>query len=241
MNETTPTKARRRRTASEMYPVILGKKVGMTQVYDGEGRLHPVTVVQAGPCTVLQIKQTEPDGYNAVQLGFDDVRPHRATKPQIGHATGAGTSAKKFIREVRVEEVPDDVELGGIVTVDAFEDVAFVDVIGTTKGKGFAGVMKRHGFKGLEASHGVERKHRSAGSIGGHANNAGTGPTIKKGKRMAGHMGSVKCTTRNHKLIGIDKEENLLLIKGALPGAAGGYLYIRRSLTAKASKQSHTG
>ncbi len=218
-----------------MHAAILGKKIGMTQVYDEQGKLLPVTVVQAGPCTVLQVKTAKTDGYEAVQIGFQDVRPHRAAKPAIGHAAKASSAAKSFVREVRLAD-PTDVEVGSTVTVESFDDIGWVDVIGTTKGKGFAGGMKRHGFKGQLASHGVERKHRSPGSIASHASNAGTGPKIKKGKRMAGHMGDVRCTSRNHKLVAVDKENNLLLIKGALPGANGGFLYIRTSKTAKAGR-----
>jgi len=217
-----------------MQPSILGKKIGMTQVYDDSGVLHPVTVVQAGPCSVLQIKSAETDGYEAVQIGFGDVKPHRAAKPQIAHAAKAQCGPKRFVREVRLSAAADGVTPGQEITVEAFEGVAFVDVTGTTKGFGFQGGMKRHGFKCLGASHGVERKHRSPGSISSHGTNLGTGPKVRKGKRMAGHMGAVKRTTRNHRLIGIDKENNLLLIKGSVPGANGGFVFIRKSKTAKA-------
>ncbi len=217
-----------------MQPVILGKKIGMTQVYDGGGVLHPVTVVQAGPCSVLQIKDAETDGYEAVQLGFVDVKTHRATKPQIGHAAKAKSGPKQFIRESRLTAPADGVAAGQSITVEVFDGVVFVDVIGTTKGRGFQGGMKRHGFKGLGASHGTERKHRSPGSICSHGTNRGTGPKVRKGKKMAGHMGAVRRTSRNHRLISVDKENNLLLIKGALPGANGGFLFIRKSKTAKA-------
>jgi len=216
-----------------MLPALLGKKIGMTQVYDEDGNISPVTVVQAGPCSVLQVKTARADGYDAVQLGFEEVRAHRAAKPQIGHVRRAGGRPAKFVREVRLTDGPADVKPGQKVTVDVFEKVTFVDVIGTTKGKGFAGTMKWHNFKGQPASHGVERKHRSPGSIASHSSNAGTGPKIKKGKRMAGHMGAVRCTSRNHRLVRIDKENNLLLIRGPVPGANGGYLFIRASKTAK--------
>jgi len=217
-----------------MVPAILGKKIGMTQVYDDQGVLHPVTVVQAGPCSVLQVKTaTSPDGYEAVQIGLQDVKPHRASRPKIGHARRAGCTPKRFVREVRVDAPAGDVELGQELTVEVFDGVTHVDVIGTTKGRGYAGVMKRYGFKGQPASHGVERKHRSPGSIASHASDAGTGPKPKKGKRMSGHMGSVRCTSRNHKLIAIDRENDLLLIKGPLPGANGGLLFIRKSKTAR--------
>ena len=209
-----------------MLAALIGKKIGMTQVFGEGGVLHPVTVVQATPCSVLQVKTAETDGYNAVQIGSGDLKAHRATRPMIGHAAKAGCKPVRFIREIRLAEEPTGVRPGQKLTVDIFEDVSFVDVIATSKGKGFAGVMKRHNFKGLEASHGVKRKHRSAGSIGGHATNLGTAGNIKKGKRMAGHMGHVRCTTRNHKLVGIDKENDLLLIKGSVPGPNGGFLII---------------
>ncbi len=219
-----------------MKAAILGKKIGMTQIYDDNGNLLPVTVVQAGPCPVMQVKTSDTDGYEAVQLGFVDVKAHRAAKPQVGHAAKAQAVPQKFVREVRLDE-PSDVELGSTLTVESFEDILVVDVTGTTKGKGFAGGMKRYGFKGQLASHGVERKHRSPGSIASHATNAGTGPKLKKGKRMAGHMGAVSRTTRNHKLVGIDVENNLLLIKGALPGFNGGFLFIKESKTAKKARK----
>lgn len=219
-----------------MLAALIGKKIGMTQVFDDLGILHVVTVVQAGPCSVLQVKTCETDGYNAVQLGFGERKAHNATKPTIGHAAKAGCKPMRFIREVRLGDEPADIEVGQALTVDVFDGVSHVDVIATSKGKGFAGVMKRHHFKGLEASHGVKRKHRSAGSIGGHASNLGTAGNIKKGKRMAGHMGHVRCTTRNHKLVSIDKENNLLLIKGAVPGPNGGTVFVRFSKTAKVSQ-----
>jgi large subunit ribosomal protein L3 len=217
-----------------MTPAILGKKVGMTQVYDDAGRVQPVTVVQAGPCHVMQVKTDETDGYFAVQIGFEDVKAHRAKKPQIGQAKAAGVMPKKFVREVRLDGAA-DVEPGAEITVSAFADVQYVDVVGRTKGKGYAGVMKKHGFKGQLASHGVERKHRSPGSIGAHASNAGLGGDIKKGKRMSGRMGDARCTSRNHKLVAVDPDNHLLLIKGSLPGANGGYLLIRQSKTARAT------
>ena len=219
-----------------MVPAILGKKIGMTQVYDAGGSVQPVTVVVAGPCSVLQIKTTESDGYHAVQLGFEDTKAHRAAKPQIGHAAKANARAKKLVREVRLASPAEDVQVGQDVTVEVFEGVALVDVTGTSKGKGFAGVMKRHHFGGMPASHGTERKHRGPGSIASHASNRGTGGKPKKGKRMAGRMGGVRSTSRNHKLVSIDKENNLLLIKGPVPGPDDGYLFIRASKTAVGHK-----
>ncbi|OPX24113.1 MAG: 50S ribosomal protein L3 [Planctomycetales bacterium 4484_123] len=219
-----------------MYPALIGRKVGMTQIFDEAGNVQPVTVVQAGPCVVLQIKRMQTDGYDAVQIGYEDVRPQRATRPAVGHAARAGTWPKKVIREVRLTEAAEGVEVGQTLTVKLFQDVAYVDVTGTSKGKGFAGVMKRHNFRGQSASHGTERKHRSPGSISSHGTDLGHGGNIKKGKRMAGHMGAARCTSRNHRLLGVDVENNLLLIKGSLPGANGGYLFVTRSHTARVKK-----
>ena len=210
--------------------MLLGKKVGMTQVYDESGRLLPVTVIQAGPCTVMQVKTIEADRYNAVQLGYEDVKPSRRKKPQIGHAGKADTLPKKFVKEMRL---PDNAEaeykIGDAVTVSVFSEEKFVDVVGTSKGKGFAGVMKRHGFGGFPASHGTERKHRAPGSISSFASDAGHGGNLKKGKKMAGHMGNSRVTTKNHSLVSIDQEQNLLIVKGAVPGPAGGYVIVHSS------------
>mgnify|MGYP006270146451 CR=1 FL=1 len=213
-----------------MPQAILGKKVGMTRYYDGEGKNIPVTVVQAGPCVVSQIKTGESDGYEAIQIAFDDVRARRSTMPLIGHDAKAGTTPKRFHREVRLKDgESESYQPGQELTVEVFEGVKFVDVTGTSKGKGFAGVMKRHGFKGQEASHGVERKHRSPGSIGGRSSNLGTGK-LKKGIRMSGHMGHERTTVRSLPLVGIDKQRNLLLIKGPLPGPKQGLLMIREAV-----------
>jgi large subunit ribosomal protein L3 len=215
-----------------MIPAILGKKIGMTKVFDETGAAVTVTVVQAGPCPVLQVRTKEGDGYDAVQLGFEDVKPHRSTLPMIGHAGKAGTGPKAFIREIRLDE-PTERSLGDVVTVDIFEgaQVKYVDVVGTSKGRGFAGGMKRHGFGGQPASHGTERKHRAPGSISSHGTDLGHGGSIKKGKKMAGHMGHVRRTARNQRLVGIDKENGLLLIGGSVPGPNGGYLVVRQAKT----------
>lgn len=208
--------------------MLLGKKVGMTQVYDESGKLLPVTVIQAGPCTVMQVKTTETDGYSAVQLGFDDIKPSRRKNSQIGHAEKANTSPKRFVGEMRLPDgVEPEYKIGDSITVSVFEEDEIVDVVGTSKGKGFAGVMKRHGFGGFPASHGTERKHRAPGSISSFASNAGHGAGPKKGKRMAGRMGNRRVTTKNHRLVAIDGERNLLVVKGAVPGPAGGYCLIR--------------
>ena len=215
-----------------MIPAILGKKVGMTQVFDPSGERIPVTIVQAGPCPILQVKSTDTkDGYNAVQLGFDDVKPHRSTLAAIGHARPAKTAPKRFIREIRLSD-PTDRKVGDVVTVDVFSaaDVKFVDVIGTTKGKGVQGAMKRWGFGGQPGSHGTERKHRSPGSISGRAQNRGTSGAIKKGKRMAGHMGHARRTIQSQALVMVDAENNVLLIRGSIPGPNGGYVVVRRAV-----------
>jgi large subunit ribosomal protein L3 len=215
-----------------MIAALLGRKVGMTQVYTDAGVIVPVTVIQAGPCTVLQVKKgDERDGYHAVQLGFEDTKPHRSTVPMIGHAAKAGTGPKKFVKEVRTPAAP-EAAMGDVWTVEAFEPLVdkFVDVVGTTKGRGFAGPMKRYGFGGQPASHGTERKHRSSGGIGAHAPR-GTGQSVKKGKRMAGHMGDVRRTSRNQKLVKVDKENNLLLVRGSVPGPNGGFVMVRAAKT----------
>ena len=210
--------------------MLLGKKVGMTQVYDDSGKLLPVTVIQAGPCFVIQVKALEKDGYNAVQLGYDDVKPSRRKKPQIGHAAKANTAPKRFVREMRL---PDDTEVsylpGDSITVSAFAEDKFVDVVGISKGKGFAGVMKRHGFGGFPGSHGTKRKHRAPGSIASFASEAGSGGNLKKGKKMAGHMGNRRVTTKSHSILAIDEQKNLLVVRGPVPGYAGGYVVVRSS------------
>ena len=207
---------------------ILGKKIGVTQVYDAAGVLQQVTVVQAGPCRVLQVKTTDRDGYNAVQLGYGEAKPSQARLPEIGHAAKAGAKPAKFVREVRLQAAG-DLEAGQQVTVDLFEGVYAVDVIGTSKGKGHAGVMKRYHFAGQPMSHGTERKHRSPGSQSGYGTNRGFGGDIKKGKKMTGHMGDDRVTSRNHRIIKIDKDNHLLLVKGSVPGAKGGFVFVRAS------------
>ena len=215
-----------------MTPALLGKKIGMTRVYDQKGSVIPVTVVQAGPCAVTQVKTVESDGYNAVQLGYHEVKPKHTTIPLMGHCAKAGTTPKRYLREIRLKEAT-TLAPGATVNVDVFNGVQFVDVIGTSKGKGFAGVMKRHHFGGQCASHGTERKHRSPGSIASRATWRGQCGKPKKGVRMAGHMGMDQVTTQKHPLVRIDPANNLLLIKGALPGPNGSVLFIRKSITAK--------
>jgi len=218
-----------------MTPALLGKKIGMTRVYNEKGTVIPVTVVQAGPCAVTQIKTMASDGYDAVQLGFDECKPKHTTIPLMGHCAKAGVGPRRHFREIRLKEAT-TLAAGATVAVDVFNGVQYVDVIGTSKGKGFAGVMKRHHFGGQCASHGTERKHRSPGSIASRATWRGQCGKPKKGVRMGGHMGMDQVTTQNHPLIKIDTEKNLLLIKGALPGPNGSLLFIRKSITARTPK-----
>jgi len=211
---------------------LIGRKVGMTRVYDEKGTIVPVTVVQAGPCIVTQVKTEDgADGYNAIQLGFEDIKERRSTKPLVGHCKKTGqTGPKRFLREVRLDGKP-TLAAGSTVDVDIFEKIKYVDVSGTSKGKGFQGVMKRWNFGGQPASHGTERKHRSPGGIGGGQGTRGHGRAIKKGKKMAGHLGDERVTTRNLAVVGVDKEKHLILIKGTVPGANGGLLFVRQSKT----------
>lgn len=213
-----------------MPAAIIGRKIGMTRLYDSDGNNIPVTVIQVGPCFVSQLKTAENDGYEAVQIAYEDVKGRNSTMPLIGHDGKAGLAPKRLHREVRLAagEI-DRYELGQALTVAVFDEVKFVDVIGTSKGKGFAGVMKRYNFKGQIASHGVERKHRSPGSICGRSSNRGTGKP-KKGIRMSGHMGDGRVTVRSLPIVGVDKDKNLLLVKGPVPGANKGLLVIREAV-----------
>ena len=203
----------------------------MTRVIDPSGLVTPVTVVQAGPCMVMQVKTVATDGYDAVQLSLGDVKPHRSSMALIGHAAKAGTGPKRYLREVRCPAAP-EFAAGDVLTVEQFStaEVKYVDVVGTSKGKGFAGVMKRWGFGGQPASHGTERKHRSPGAIGSQAQR-GRGRCIKKGKKMAGHLGDERITQRCLRLVAVDKDNNVLLVKGSVPGPNGGLLFVRQSKT----------
>ena len=236
---------------------LLGRKVGMTQVYGEDGRLVPVTVIEAGPCTVLQVKTPERDGYSAVQLGFDDKlsesdkrRPadqrnrHRASRAERGHvvplsskrqkahqAAGveplpkADCEPKRFVREFRTDGNGQECEVGQELTLELFADATHVDVIGTSKGRGTAGVMKRHNFSGQRASHGVKRVHRHPGSIGMSADPS----RVLKGTRMAGRYGNSRVTVRHLKVVRVDPENNMLLVRGAVPGPNGSYVQIRHT------------
>ncbi|WP_131742099.1 50S ribosomal protein L3 [Actinomadura roseirufa] len=201
---------------------VLGEKLGMTQVFDDEGRIVPVTVVQAGPCVVTQLRSQEKDGYSAVQLGYGQIDPRKVNKPSTGHFEKAGVTPRRYLVELRADDTT-EFELGQEITASVFEAGQKIDVTGTSKGKGTAGVMKRHGFKGLGASHGTQRKHRSPGSIGGCA----TPGRVFKGLRMAGRHGNARTTVQNLTVHAVDADKNLLLIKGAVPGPNGGVVLVR--------------
>ena len=224
-----------------MSPSILGRKVGMTQVYLEDGTAVPVTVVQAGPCHVLQVRSEDRDGYSAVQVGYEDKPRRLASRSERGHVakldskrvkarsaagvellTKADCEPQRFVREFRGDT---DLEVGQTITVDVFAEVKKVDVCGTSKGRGFAGVMKRHNFSGQRATHGVKKVHRHAGGTGCSASPS----RLFKGIRMAGQYGNAKTTTRNLELVRVDTENNLLLIRGAVPGPNGGLITIRET------------
>jgi large subunit ribosomal protein L3 len=201
---------------------VLGEKLGMTQIFDDEGRIVPVTVVQAGPCVVTRVRTPDADGYSAVQLGYGQIDPRKVNKPLTGHFEKAGVTPRRHVVELRTDDAA-EYELGQEITVEVFEAGQRIDVTGRSKGKGTAGVMKRHGFKGLGASHGTQRKHRSPGSIGGCA----TPGRVFKGLRMAGRHGNTRTTVQNLTVHSIDAEKGLLLIKGAVPGPNGGLILVR--------------
>lgn len=249
---------------------LLGRKIGMTQVYGDDGNIVPVTVIEAGPCVVLQVRTKDRDQYEAVQVGFDDdlsandrARPEdqrnraRASKAARGHvkqlsskrqkareaagvavAPKANCEPKKFIREFRTDGETHGCEVGQVLTVERFNEIKAVDVIGTTKGRGFTGVMKRHNFAGQPATHGCKKVHRHHGSIGSNSSNRGTSSMIKKGMRMAGQYGGDRVTIRNLRLVKIDSGNNLLLVEGAIPGPNGGYVMVRQTNKAKRKGES---
>jgi large subunit ribosomal protein L3 len=204
---------------------VLGTKLGMTQVFADDGKMVPVTVVAAGPCVVTAVRTPDADGYAAVQLGYGEVDPRRVNKPEAGHFMRAGVTPRRYLVELRTDDAS-DYTLGQEVTAETFEAGELVDVTARSKGKGFAGVMKRHGFRGLGASHGTQRKHRAPGSIGGCA----TPGRVFKGLRMAGRMGGVRTTSLNLTVHGVDTDRGLLLIKGAVPGPAGGLVLVRSAV-----------
>ena len=204
---------------------ILGTKLGMTQVFDDEGRIVPVTVVKAGPCPVVQVRTPERDGYAAVQLGFGERKAKGVNKPLAGHFAKAGIAPTRYLAEL---EIAGDFEVGQTVGVDQFRVGELVDVTGKSKGKGFAGAMKRHGFAGLGAGHGAHKVHRAPGSIGACA----TPSRVFKGTRMAGRMGNARVTVQLLEVVGVDSERNLLLIKGAIPGSNGQLVIVRDAVKA---------
>ncbi|MFI5957942.1 50S ribosomal protein L3 [Cryptosporangium sp. NPDC051539] len=210
---------------------ILGEKLGMTQVFDENNRMIPVTVVQAGPNVVTQVRTPERDGYSAVQVAFGAIDPRKVNKPESGHFKGAGVTPRRHLVEIRTTDAA-EYEIGQEISAEIFEQGIRVDVVGTSKGKGYAGVMKRHGFKGLGAGHGVQRKHRAPGSIGGCA----TPGRVFKGVRMAGRMGGVRTTTMNLSVHRIDAEKGLILVKGAVPGPKGGLVLIRTAAKTQLGK-----
>jgi len=206
---------------------VLGTKLGMTQVWDADNRVVPVTVIQAGPCVVTQVRTPETDGYSAIQLAYGAIDPRKVTKPQAGHFEKAGVTPRRHVVELRTDDAA-EYTLGQEITAETFEAGALVDVTGTTRGHGFAGVMKRHGFHGLRASHGVQRKHRSPGSIGG----CSTPGRVFRGIKMAGRMGGDRQTTQNLTVHAVDAEKGLLLIKGAVPGHKGALVLVRNAVKA---------
>ena len=201
---------------------ILGEKLGMTQVWDDANRVVPVTVVKAGPCVVTQVRTPAVDGYEAVQIAYGAIDPRKVTKPQTGHFAKAGVTPRRHLVEIRTEDAA-SYTLGQELSAELFEAGQTIDVVGTTKGKGFAGVMKRHGFSGVSASHGAHRNHRKPGSIGACA----TPGRVFKGVRMAGRMGGVRQTTQGLTVHAVDAENGLILIKGAVPGPKGGLVFVR--------------
>ncbi|HVU74854.1 MAG TPA: 50S ribosomal protein L3 [Mycobacteriales bacterium] len=204
---------------------VLGTKLGMSQVFDDNNRIVPVTVVAAGPCVVTQVKTAETDGYTAVQLAYGEIDPRKVNRPEKGHFGRAGVPPRRHVVEIRTDDAS-EYTLGQEITAELFEAGQTVDVVGTSKGKGYAGVMKRHGFHGKPASHGVEKMHRSPGSIGACA----TPARVFKGTRMAGRMGHVRRTTLNLTVQRVDAEKGLILIKGAVPGPVGGLVLVRNAV-----------
>jgi large subunit ribosomal protein L3 len=204
---------------------LLGKKLGMTQAWDANNKMVPITVVEAGSNVITQIKNAETDGYTAIQVAYGAIDPRKVNKPDAGHFEKAGVTPRRFLAEIRTLDA-DTYEVGQELGVEVFEVGQVIDVVGTSKGKGFAGHMKRHGFHGVGASHGAHRNHRKPGSIG-----ATTTPgRVFKGTRMAGRMGQDKVTTLNLTIHGIDAEKGLLLIKGAVPGSKGSLVFVRNAV-----------
>lgn len=206
---------------------LLGKKLGMTQVFVDGDRLVPVTVVEVGPCVVTQVKTEENDGYSAIQIGYEDVEDRKVNQPLKGHFAKAKVAPKRYLAEVRIDN-PGEFKTGEVLTVDIFSAGEKADVVGISKGKGFQGVMKRHGFSGGPGGHG-SHFHRAPGSIGASA----TPSRVPKGRRMAGHMGSDRVTSMNLEIVKVDPEQNIVLLRGAVPGAKGSLVMVKESSKAK--------
>ena len=204
---------------------VLGTKLGMTQVWDENNKIVPVTVIAAGPCVVTQVRTPDVDGYSAVQLAFGAIDPRKVNKPAAGHFAKAGVTPRRHLVEIRTDDAA-EYELGQEVTAEVFEAGQLVDVTGTTKGKGYAGVMKRHGFAGVSSSHGSHKNHRKPGSIGACA----TPGRVFRGTRMAGRMGGDRQTTQSLTVHSIDAEKGLVLVKGAIPGPKGGLVLVRNAV-----------
>jgi len=208
-----------------MVKAIIGKKSGMTQIFDENGKVIPVTVIEAGPCVVVQIKTEEKDGYNSVQLGFQDIKDRKLTKPRLGHIKKAGVTAKKYLKEFRLEDMS-SMSIGDELKADTFAEGDKIDVTGTSRGKGFSGAIKRHGVGRTATSHGGGPVHRHAGSMG-----AGSDPArIFKGKKGAGQMGAEQVTVQNLDIIKVDPEKNMIAVKGAIPGPRGGIVYLKNTV-----------
>ncbi|MCL2011149.1 MAG: 50S ribosomal protein L3 [Synergistaceae bacterium] len=208
-----------------MVKAIIGKKVGMTQIFDDNGKVIPVTVIEAGPCVVVQKKTCENDGYDSIQLGFMDVKERRLTKPELGHMKKAGVAAKKHLKEFRFNDTS-AFSVGDELKADVFSEGDHVDITGTSRGKGFAGVIKRHGAGRTPESHGGGPVHRHAGSMG-----SGTDPSrIFKGKIGAGHMGAEQVTIQNLDVVKVDPELNMIAVRGAVPGPRGGIVYLKNTV-----------
>lgn len=208
-----------------MQKAIIGKKLGMTQVFSPEGKLIPVTVIEAGPCTVVQKKSIEKDGYEAIQVGFGEANPKRVTKPLQGHFNKAGVPFKKTLKEFRLEDIS-GYEVASEIKCDIFAEGEKVDVTGVSKGKGYAGVIKRHGFSRLKETHGTGPVHRHPGSMGA----CSTPSRVMKGKKLPGHMGHKQVTVLNLDVVKVDAERNLILVKGAIPGPKGAVVSVRNTV-----------
>ena len=205
-----------------MLKAIIGKKVGMTQIFDETGKVIPVTVIEAGPCTVVQKKTAEKDGYSAVQLGYQDIADKKLTKPEKGHFEKAGVSAKKVLKEFKLDK-SEEMNVGDVIMADTFAEGDFIDVVGISKGKGYAGVVKRWNAHSQQHTHGVGPVHRSVGSMG-----ANTDPSrVLPGKKMAGHLGAEQVTVQNLQIVKVDAAANLIAIRGAVPGPKGGVVFLK--------------